>query len=125
MMGARQPTSIGEKLIDLAFRADARSIRQYEELKSRIAYDLVALANGTVNDPIVVRDQRPARERSNRQAVALEVAVKDLPAWYRWWLQWCGEKPRDASKNLIRLGNATGPEHAEKSIEDIKRWLRL
>jgi len=125
MMDVREPTSIGEKLIDLAFHADARSIRKYEDLKSRIAHDLVALANGRLDSAIVVREQRLARERSNRQGVALEVAVNDLPLWYRWWLQWRGEKPLDASKNLVGLCNATKREHVKKSIDDIERWLRL
>src|SRR5262245_32145704 len=38
--GVRERLSIGEKLIHLAFRADARSIRQYEEVKGRIARNL-------------------------------------------------------------------------------------
>jgi hypothetical protein len=127
MSSAREAVSIGRrKLIDLAFHADARSIRQYEEVKGRLARALLVPANGTIqHDAIVIDEQRLARERANRESVALEVAVRNLPAWYRWWLQWCGEKPLDASKSLTGLRNAIVREHAEESIENIKRGLKL
>jgi hypothetical protein len=127
MGGAREAISIGgKKLIDLAFHADARSIRQYEEAKSRIARDLVVHANAIVeDDAIEVREQRLVRERVKGESVALQVAVNKLPTWYRWWLQWCGEKPLDASRNLHGLRYATKREDAERYIENIKRWLRL
>jgi hypothetical protein len=56
------------KLIDLAFHADARSVRQYEEVKSRTARALVVPANPatTQDEAIVVKEQRLARERANR-----------------------------------------------------------
>ena len=127
MRSAREAISIGrKKLIDLAFHADARSIRQYEEVKSRLARLFAVHADATMQgDAIVVHEQRLAREKANRECVALEVAVRNLPVWYRWWLQWCGEKPLDATKNLIGLRNAIVREHAEESIENIKRGLRL
>jgi hypothetical protein len=126
MRGAREAISIGrKKLLDLAFHADARSIRQYEEVKSRIARALVVHADATMEDDAIVHGQRLARERANRESVALEVAVRNLPAWYRWWLQWCGEKPLVASKNLNGLRKAIVREHADESIENIKRGLSL
>jgi hypothetical protein len=128
MRGAREAISIaGRKLIDLAFHADARSVRQYEEVKGRIARALVVPANPATTQDVAsaINEQRLAREKANRESVALEVAVRNLPAWYRCWLQWCGEKPLDASKNLNGLRNAIVREHAEESIGNIKRGLRL
>jgi hypothetical protein len=121
-MAVPERLSIGEKLIHLAFHADARSIRQYEEVKGRIARDLGAIKLG---DAVLVREQRLACERANRENAPLQAAVNDLPAWYRLWLQWCGEKPRDASSDLLGLRSATTREHAEECISNVKQRLRL
>jgi hypothetical protein len=122
MSGVRERLSIGDKLIHLALGADARSIRQYEEVKGRIARDL---NNIKLSDAILIREHRLACERVNRESEPLRVAVNDLPAWYRLWLQWCGEKPLDASDDLIGLRSATRREHAEECISNVKQWLRL
>ena len=128
MKAAREATSIGEKLIELAFQADARCMRRYADVKQRIARDLVTYANAIMLDEaaVVVPEQRLARQRANREsATDLEVALNNLPAWYRWCLQWCSEKPLDASKNLLGLCNATTHEDAEECIANIKRLLRF
>ena len=126
MKAAREATSIGEKLIELAFQADARSMRRYADVKQRIARDLVTYANAIMLDEgaAVVPEQRLARQRANREsATDLEVALNKLPAWYRWWLQRFGEKPLEASKNLLGLCNATTHEDADECIANIKRLL--
>jgi hypothetical protein len=77
--------SIFRKLLGIPFQADARSIRRYEEVKHRIARDLVLYANATVGgaDPIAVA-QREVRQRANREsAYDLELATRNLPSWYR------------------------------------------
>ena len=122
MSGERERLSIGEKLIHLAFHADARAIRRYEEVKTRIGRDLGSIKLG---EAILIREQRLACERANRERAPLQLAVRNLPSWYRFWLQWCGEKPLDASNGLTGLRNATRREHAEKCISNVKQWLRL
>jgi len=122
MSGEPQRLSIGKKLFHLAFHADARAIRQYEEVKTRIRRDLDGIKLG---DAILVREQRLACERANRARSSLQLAVRDLPSWYCLWLQWSGEKPQDASDGLTDLRNATRREHVERCILNLKEWLRL
>jgi hypothetical protein len=115
------------KLLGLVFQADARSIRRYEEVKHRIAHDLVAYANARVGgeDPIAVA-QREARQRANREsAYDLALAARNLPSWYRGWLRWRGEKPLEAPKSLVGLSSAASGDDAVKEVTNIKRCLRL
>ena len=119
--------SILHRLVGLPFQADARSIRRYEEVKHRIARDLVSYANVTVGgeNPIAVA-QRETRQRANREsAYDLELATRNLPSWYRGWLHWRGEKPLEAPKSLVGLSNATSRDDAEKHVASTKRCLRL
>jgi hypothetical protein len=78
-----------------------------------------------LGDAILIREHRLACERANRESTPLQLAVNDLPAWYRLWLQWCGEKPLDASSHLIGLRNATRREDAERYISSVKQSLRF
>jgi hypothetical protein len=114
-------------LLSLPFRADLRSIRRYEEVKHRIAHDLVFYANAIIGDEDVgAAERRRARQRANRQsAVNLELAARNLPWWYRRRLHWRSEKPIEAPKSLIGLAHAASRNDAEKHVADIKRWLRL
>jgi hypothetical protein len=119
--------SILRNMLGLPFQADARSIRRYEEVKHRIAHDLVFYANAMVGgeDPIAVA-QREARQRANREsAYDLGVATRNLPSWYRGWLHWRGEKPLEAPKSLVGLSNAASRDVAENHVASTKRWLRL
>ena len=118
--------SPSRKLLALVFQADARSIRRYEEVKHRIARDLVFYPNAIVrveNDAVA---QREARQRANREsAYDLGLAARNLPSWYRGWLHWRGEKPLEAPKSLVGLSNAASSDDAEKQVTSIKRCLRL
>ena len=120
--------SIWEKLIDVAFQGAVQSIGRYREVKDRIARDLIFYDNAIManDDAIVVPEMRQARQRANRESAAdLEVTAKNLPGWYSRWLESRGEKPLEASKNLMGLSNATSREHADKYVANIKRLLRL
>ena len=116
-----------QKLLSLPFQADTRSIRRYEEAKHRIASDLVVYANAIMGDEDAsAAERRNARQRSNRQSARdLEMTARGVPWWYRRRLHWRGERPVEASKNLIGLANAASRDDAEKHIVDIKRWLTL
>jgi hypothetical protein len=119
--------SLLRKLLALVFQADARSIRRYEEVKHRIARDLVFYPNASVRveDAISVA-QREARQRANREsAYDLGLAARNLPSWYCGWLHWRGEKPLEAPKSLVGLSNAASRDDAEKQVTNIKRCLRL
>jgi hypothetical protein len=123
----RWAMSFLRKLLGLPFQADVRSIRRYEEVKHRVARDLVFYANAIVGDEDAsAAERRKARQTSNRQSAAdLELAARSLPWWYRRRLHWRGEKPVEASKSLIGLANAASRDDAEKHVADVKRWLRL
>jgi hypothetical protein len=115
------------KLLGLPFQADLRSIRRYEEVKHRIAHDLVFYANAIMGDEEpTAAERRKARQTSNRQsAVDVELAARNLPWWYRWRLHWRSENPTETPKSLIGLANSASRDDAEKHVADIKRWLRL
>ena len=115
------------KLLGLPFQADLRSIRRYEEMKHRIAHDLVFYADAITGDEdATATERRRARQRANRQnAVDLELTARSLPWWYRRRIHWQGENPVEAPKSLIGLANTAGRDDAEKHVADIKRWLRL
>jgi hypothetical protein len=114
-------------LLGLAFQADARTVRRYEEVKHRIARDLVFYANAIMADEDAAAvERRNARQRANRESARdVELAARDLPWWYRWRLHTRGEKPLEAPKSLMGLSNAASPDDAEKHIANIRRWLRL
>jgi hypothetical protein len=119
--------SLLRKVLGPVFQADARSIRRHEEVKHRIARDLVSYANVTVGgeNPIAVA-QREARQRANREsAYDLQLAATNLPSWYRGWLHCRGEKPLEAPKSLVGLSNAASRDDAEKHVANIKRSLSL
>jgi len=118
--------SLWEKLADVAFQE--HPIRRYREVKERIAHDLVTYADAIMldEDAPVVPAMRHARQRANRgRAAELEVAAKNLPAWYRKWLHRCGEEPFEAAKNLRELADATRRERADRHIANIEVWLRF
>jgi hypothetical protein len=118
-------SSFLQKLLDLVFQADARSIRRYEEVKHRIAGELVFYAMVGSEDAIALAQQE-ARQRANREsAYDLELAAKSLPSWYRCWLLWRGEKPLEAPRSLVGLANAASRDDSEKHVANIKRWLRV
>ena len=119
--------SLFRKLLAIVFQADARSIRRYEEVKHRIARDLVFYPTAIVRgeDAIAV-GQREARQRANREcAYDLGLAARNLPSWYRGWLRWRGEKPLEAPKSLVGLSSAASGDDAVKQVTNIKRCLRL
>ena len=60
------------KLLGLVFQADARSIRRYEEVKHRIAHDLVVYANARVGAKIRLQ-WRNARHVKGRIGKALTI----------------------------------------------------
>jgi hypothetical protein len=119
--------SIFRKLLGLAFQADARSIRRYEEVKHRIARDLDFYASTAIGDEgAIAVAQREARQRANREsAYDLQLAAKNLPSWYRGWLHWQGEMPLEGPKSLVELSKATSRDDAEEHAASTKRCLRL
>src|SRR5215813_12168978 len=100
--------SFFRNLLDLPFEADLRSIRRYEEVKHRIAHDLVFYGNAIIGDEEpTAAERRKARQTSNRQsAIDLDLVARNLPWWYRQRLRWRSEKPIEAPKSLIGLANA-------------------
>jgi hypothetical protein len=120
--------SLLEKLIDVAFEGIDHPISRYREVKKRIAHDFVFFADAIMLDEgtPVVPEMRQARQRANRgRAAELEVATKNLPAWYRKWLRSSGEEPSAAAKNLRDLAAATSREHADKCVEKVELALRF
>jgi hypothetical protein len=120
--------SLLEKLLDVAFEGIDHPISRYREVKKRIAHDLVLYADAIMlnEDGPVVPATRQARQRANRgRAAELEMATKNLPAWYRKLLHTRGEEPSAAAKNLRDLAAATSTESADRCVENVEQCLRF
>jgi len=63
----------------------------------------------------------PAARFDERGKVA--ACVRELPAWYKWWLHRRGQSPEKAARHLIGYSNTTDFDHAEKREAAIRKAL--
>ena len=103
-----------------------KPILQYRELRSKVFADLIFYAQVVNADGLNERMQKLFDERvlsNRRHAAELAACVRELPAWYKWWLHRRGQSPEKAARHLIGYSNTTDFDHAEKRETAIRKAL--
>lgn len=103
-------------------------ILRYREIKHNVFSDLIFYANAINSDGMneVMKDRMEKRIEANRRhSAALYACYKDLPIWYRKWLERSGEDPVSAASDLLGLSNTFEFDSAEKRLEKIKKNLKI
>jgi hypothetical protein len=104
-------------------------IGRYIRLKSRFASDLRTLMDmlqaeqsGNTGNPQIKDRQISLRRNSSDLA---SIYQKDLPYWYRLYLESKQEQPLEAADSSMRLSNTRNLDHAFRQADEIKGFLRL
>lgn len=103
-------------------------ILRYREIKHNVFADLIFYANAINSDGMneVIKNRMEKRIEANRRHSAeLTACYRDLPIWYRKWLQRNGEDPISAASHLMGLSNTFDFDPAEKRLEKIKENLKI
>lgn len=103
-------------------------ILRYREIKHQVFSDLIFYANAINADGMneKMKERMGQRVESNRKHSAeLTACYKDMPIWFRKWLERNGEKPMDAANHLMGLSNTYEYDPADKRIEKIKEHLKI
>ena len=104
-------------------------IGRYIRVKDRFASDLRTLLDmlqdeqpyHTENSQI--QDRRVSLRRYSSDLVS--IYQKELPYWYRLYLESKKEQPLEAAEFSMRLSNTRKLEHAFRQADEIKGFLRL
>lgn len=104
-------------------------IGRYIRVKDRFASDLRTLLDmlqdeqpsHTENSQI--QDRRVSLRRYSSDLVS--IYQKELPYWYRLYLESKKEQPLEAAEFSMRLSNTRKLEHASRQADEIKGFLRL
>lgn len=104
-------------------------IGRYVRVKDRFASDLRTLLDmlqdeqpyHTENSQI--QDRRVSLRRYSSDLVS--IYQKELPYWYRLYLESKKEQPLEAAEFSMRLSNTRKLEHAFRQADEIKGFLRL
>ena len=104
-------------------------IGRYIRVKSRLASDFRVLLDilqaeqtrNTENSQIQDRQVSLRRHSSN----LISIYQKELPYWYRLYLESKKEQPLEAAESSMRLSNTRKLEHAFRQADEIKGFLRL
>ena len=103
-------------------------IGRYIRVKSRFASDLRALLDMLqAEQPRTENSQIQDRQVSLRRYSSDLVSIyqKELPYWYRLYLESKKEQPFEAAESSMRLSNTRKLEHAFRQADEIKGFLRL
>lgn len=103
-------------------------ILRYREIKHHVFSDLIFYANAINAEGMneIMKQRMEQRVESNRRHSAeLTSCYKDLPLWYRKWLERNGEKPMEAANHLMGLSNTYEYDPADKRIVKIKEHLKI
>ena len=103
-------------------------IIRYREIKHEVFADLIFYANAINSDGFdkIIKNRMEQRAESNRRHSAeLRASYRELPYWYKKWLERNGENPMDAATQLMGLSNTIDFDNADKRIEKIKKNLKI
>ena len=104
-------------------------IGRYIRVKSRLASDFRVLldilqAEQTRNtENSQIQDRQVSLRRISSDLVS--IYQKELPYWYRLYLENKKEQPLEAAESSMRLSNTRKLEHAFRQADEIKGFLRL
>ncbi len=104
-------------------------IGRYIRVKSRLASDFRVLldilqAEQTRNtENSQIQDRQVSLRRHSSDLVS--IYQKELPYWYRLYLENKKEQPLEAAESSMRLSNTRKLEHAFRQVDEIKGFLRL
>jgi len=104
-------------------------IGRYIQVKGRFASDLRTLLDMLqAEQPYKTENsQRQDRQVSLRRHSSDLVSIyqKELPYWYRFYLESKKEQPIEAAEYSMRLSKTRKLEHANRQADEIKGFLRL
>jgi len=104
-------------------------IGRYIRVKDRFASDLRTLLDMLQNEQPYhtensqIQDRRVSLRRYSSDLVS--IYQKELPYWYRLYLESKKEQPLEAAEFSMRLSNTRKLEHAFRQADEIKGFLRL
>jgi len=104
-------------------------IGRYIRVKDRFASDLRTLLDMLENEQPYhtensqIQDRRVSLRRYSSDLVS--IYQKELPYWYRLYLESKKEQPLEAAEFSMRLSNTRKLEHACRQADEIKGFLRL
>jgi len=104
-------------------------IGRYIRVKDRFASDLRTLLDMLENEQPYhtensqIQDRRVSLRRYSSDLVS--IYQKELPYWYRLYLESKKEQPLEAAEFSMRLSNTRKLEHAFRQADEIKGFLRL
>jgi len=104
-------------------------IGRYIRVKDRFASDLRTLLDMLQNEQPYhtensqIQDRRDSLRRYSSDLVS--IYQKELPYWYRLYLESKKEQPLEAAEFSMRLSNTRKLEHAFRQADEIKGFLRL
>jgi len=104
-------------------------IGRYIRVKDRFASDLRTLLDMLQNEQPYhtensqIQDRRASLRRYSSDLVS--IYQKELPYWYRLYLESKKEQPLEAAEFSMRLSNTRKLEHAFRQADEIKGFLRL
>jgi hypothetical protein len=104
-------------------------IGRYIRVKSRLASDFRVLldilqAEQTRNtENSQIQDRQVSLRRHSSDLIS--IYQKELPYWYRLYLENKKEQPLEAAESSMRLSNTRKLEHAFRQADEIKGFLRL
>ncbi len=104
-------------------------IGRYIRVKDRFASDLRILLDMLQTEQPYDRENSQIQDRHvslrRHSSDLVSIYQKELPYWYRLYLESKKEQPLKAAESSMRLSNTRKLEHAFRQADEIKGFLRL